>query len=67
MRINRYGYKVCYWNSDKKKFVKKFDCNTFGLAEFAATRIEKNQEWKIVPLRRREARKIQRKCPFNFL
>ena len=66
--MSEYGYKVCYREKGKKKFVRLYLCNTYGLAEFSIKHnrhVLRNPTWKIVPVTRKEVEAgIWNDCPF---
>lgn len=78
MRRKNYGYKVCYREQGKKRYVRYFLTYTFKQAMNAMnsyiryppyereTGRKLNQpEWKIIPITRKEVRDgIWRECPF---
>lgn len=65
---NKYGYKLCYsLKTRKRKLI--IDCvtNTYGLARFEKQQRLKTssiRDWYILPIRKREYKKLWRGCPF---
>lgn len=76
--MNDYGYKVCYREEDRKRYVRHWVCNTYGGAEWTMRicmhdppRAKdghklKNPKWKITPLTLKEVTIIRNNCPFDF-
>lgn len=58
---NKYGYKVCFKDTNKIRYI----TNAYDLAVFITTMKEnKNIEFDIFPIKRKEYKKLWRGCPF---
>jgi len=76
--MNDNGYKVCYREDGRKRFVRHMACNTYSGAEWTMQRcmrepprtkdgkILKKPTWKIIPITYKELVVIQKECPFDF-
>jgi hypothetical protein len=63
-----YGYKVYYREENRKRYIRRWVCNTYNLAEWTVKTEMRSppQEWKILPITKKELQDIQKDCPFEF-
>ena len=76
--VKRYGYKVCYKEANKKRYIRHFLTHTYKQAKAAMDgyirypplsredrHVLVNPKWKIIPVTKTEVRQgIWRECPF---
>ena len=76
--MNDNGYKVCYREQGRTRFVRHMVCNTYDGAEWTIKMCRRDPPkskdgkvlfkptWKIIPLTHKELLKVQKVVPFHF-
>lgn len=76
--MNDNGYKVCYREKGRKRWIQHWVCNTYNSAEWTMNMCKREPQrakdehllikpaWKIIPLTLKEVLAIRKDCPFYF-